>query len=280
MELDPSAKANSVSGTISVLNVAPQASIEAYIPMEVRVRMSGTKENDLKVVVKQTHPQNPRDVLTDEMTIERMPGQPKNNPFADGTPSAPLFVKVEPWRVIELVVTFDARPDPNDVFTTSGPNGADPVYVFLDFPKEDDYNPRDDDQSTQGHHWTKDYKFNVQQDSPYATVTTDISSVMQGKKAYLVGTSYDDASDDAQFNWNVLSGSAPLGYTQITYYNDGSDPQQSGPFTDPYPSPWDGTAPVTYVDVHEFVYSGGFSVSLQTQDDDGGWSNTAVLTVL
>jgi hypothetical protein len=278
MTHSPSANPSSTAGTMTVNNVAPVASIETYIPMEVRVRMSGTQENDLRVQVKQTHPKDPRDVLMDEMIIERMPGQPKENPFSDGSPSAPLMVKVEPWRIIELVVTYDATADSNDVHTTSGPNGADPVWLYLDFPQEDDYDPAEDSQSSsKGHHWAQEIKWNVQQDGAIATETIDVSSEMYGKKAYLIGISNDDASDDAQFNWGGTG--APLAYTQITYYNDGSDPQVGGPFTDLYPSPWDGTAPVTYMDVHEYTYTTGFTVSLTVSDDDGGTSNTATLTV-
>jgi hypothetical protein len=281
MELDPSAGPSGTKGTVSVYGKAPVVTLEAYIPMEVRVRMSGTKENDLRVQVLQKNPKNPMDVLRDEMTIERMPGQPKENPFSDGTPSAPLLVKVEPWRNLELAVTLDATADMNDVHTESGPNGADPVYVYLDFPMEDDYDPNDEDQSsTKGHHWVGEYKFNVQQDGPISTQTTDISSAVGNKKAYLVGTSYDDASDDARFHWQILSGSAPVPTTPITHYNDGSPSVPNGAFKDTYPSPWTGTAPVTYSEMYLFSYTGGFSIALYTYDDDGLKSNTASLTVL
>jgi hypothetical protein len=177
-------------------------------------------------------------------------------------------------------VTFDATPDANDVHTTSGPNGADPVWVYLDFPLEDDYDPAEDSQSSsQGHHWAKEIKWNVNQDGAVATDTSDITSQLKDKNGYLIGISTDDASDDAQFNWMVLSGSAPLPYTRITYYNDGSPAQVNGAFKDTYPSPWDGTAPVTYMDMHSFTYGTGFAVALYTIDDDGGRSNTATLTV-
>jgi hypothetical protein len=278
MMLSPKANPSSVSGTMTVNNVAPVASIETYMPMEVRVRMSGTQENDLRVKVTQTNPRDPQWSKVNEMIIERMPGQPKNNPFADGSPSAPLFVKVVPGMNLELSVTFDANPDANDVHTTSGPNGADPVYVYLDFPMEDDYDPAEDSQSSsQGHHNTYEIKFNVQQDGSLATEKIDITSTMLGKKAYLIGISHDDASDDAQFNWFGVS--APLAYTQITYYNDGSDPEVPGMFKDTYPSPWDGTAPVTYKDTHVYVYTSGYSVQLYVYDDDGGRSNTASLVL-
>jgi hypothetical protein len=118
------------------------------------------------------------------------------------------------------------------------------------------------------------------QQSDYDVHTFDVTDEMAGKKAYLVGTSYDDGSDDAQFHWMVTSGSAPLPYNVITYYNDGSDPVVNGPFTDPSPSPFEGTAPVTYVDAHEFVYSSGFGLTLYTVDDDWAVSNLATLTVL
>jgi hypothetical protein len=280
MVLSPNTKADTESGTITVNNVAPTASIEAFVPMEVRVRMTGTQENDLRVVVKQTNPSDANDVLTDEMTIERMPGQPKENPFSDGTPSAPLFVKVQLGRTLELAVTFDATADANDVSTNSGPNGGDPVWLYVDFPEEDDYNPADDTQSSsQGHHWAKEIKFNVNQDGSIATDTTEITSLLKDKRGTLIGISQDDASDDAQFNWMVLSGSSPLPYTRITYFNDDSAPVVNGAFKDTYPSPWDGTAPCTYMDIHHFVTGDSFSVALYTIDDDGGRSNTATLVV-
>jgi hypothetical protein len=274
----PKANPSGVRGTITINNVAPVASIETYLPLEVRVRMSGTQENDLRVKITQTNPRDPQWSKVDEMMLERMPGQPKDNPYSDGTPSAPLLVKAVPGMDLELSVTFDANPDANDVHTTSGPNGADPVYVYLDFPLEDDYDPAEDSQSSsQGHHNAYEIKFNVQQDGSLATEKIDITSTMIGKKAYLIGISTDDASDDAQFNWFGVS--APLAYTQITYYNDGSDPEVPGMFKDTYPSPWDGTAPVTYKDTHVYVYTSGYSVQLYVYDDDGGRSNTASLVL-
>jgi hypothetical protein len=156
-----------------------------------------------------------------------------------------------------------------------------PVYVYVDFPLEPDYDPAEDSQSAkQGHHWIGEFKYNVNTDGATSTKTADLSSALKDKNAYIVGISTDDASDDAQFNWMVLSGSSPLPYSRITYYNDGSDPVVNGAFKDTYPSPWDGTAPCTYRDMHAFKYGTGFSIALYTIDDDGGRSNTAVLTVL
>jgi len=281
MSLSPNSKPDKIGGSITVLNSAPVVSIDAYMPMEVRWRLTGTQENNLRIAVIQTNPQNPADMVVDEITLERMPGQPKSNPQADGSDAVPLFVKVDPSRKVELEVTFDATADANDVHTKSGPNGAMPVYVYLDFPLEDDYDPAEDSQSSsKGHHWVKEIKFNVNKDDIIATDTTDIGSVLKDKKAFLVGSSYDDSSDDAQFNWLVLSGSAPIPYSRITYYNDGSPAQVNGAFKDTYPSPWDGTAPVTYTDSHAFTYGTGFSIALYTIDDDGGKSNTATFTVL
>jgi hypothetical protein len=280
MTLDPSAGPDGTKGTISVYNVAPVASIDAYMPVEVRVRMSGTRENDLKVELLQVNPQNPRDVLASEMTIERQPGQPKDNPFADGKPSAPLPVKLKMDRTIQLRVTFDGTPDPNDVFTQSGPNGADPTYVYLDFPENPNYDPRDDDQSSTGHHWTEEYKFNVN-DGVVQQETRDVTEAMRDQWGFLVGTSTDDSSDDAMFNWVVLSGASnvPLTYSRITYYNDGSPAVINGAFKDVYPSAFAGTAPVTYEDKIPFIYAGPFSVALQVTDDDKGFSNIATYSL-
>jgi hypothetical protein len=279
MPLDPSSGPLGTKGTISVYNSAPVASIDAGIPVEVRVRMTGRLENDLRVEVLQINPKDPRDVLYDEMTIERMPGQPKSNPFANGMPSAPLPVKLEPTRTFQLRVTFDANPDLNDVALPDKPIGSDPVWVYLDFPLNDDYDPKDDDQSSSGHHWTGEFKFNVQQDGTSVTETVDVTHILKDKKGYIIGTSYDDSSDDAAFYWTTLSGTSNVPSTHVTHYNDGSPSQVGGAFTDPYPSPWTGTAPCTYEDIHVFVYTGGFSIQLITKDDDGGTSNTAVLTL-
>jgi hypothetical protein len=133
-----SSNASSATGTMTVHNVAPVASIEVFIPMEVRVRMTGRMENDLMVEIMQKDTRGQTRVY-DAMTIERMPGPPKNNPFADGTPSAPLYVKADPGLTLNVVVTFDSRPDPNDIHTPKQPIGSDPVWVYLDFPLEADY---------------------------------------------------------------------------------------------------------------------------------------------
>jgi hypothetical protein len=280
LDLSPSTSStpDSVSTTITVTNTPPVASIEVYIPIEVSVRMTGRESHDTWVTVDQINPANTADVLTSSMVIERVPGKPRDNPFQNGDPAAPLFVKVEPWRMLVLTITLDGRPDPNDPLHPNGyTHGSNRVDVFIDFPEEDDYNPRLDDQSHNGHHWSTTIWYNAN-DNPIETETHDVTELLDGKKAYLVGTSYDDASDDAQFNWMVTSGSAPLPYTRITYYNDGSDPVVNGPFKDASPSAFTGTAPVTYQDIHEFVYTGGFGVNLYTVDDDGGVSNLASLS--
>jgi hypothetical protein len=281
LDLSPSTSStpDSVSTTITVYNTPPVASIEVYIPMEVRIRMTGRESHDTQVVITQVNPSNSNDVLRDEMTIERVPGKPKENPYKNGDPAEPMLVKVEPWRQLLVIVNLDGTADPNDPLHPNGyTHGSNQISVFLDFPKEDDYDPMEDDQSVSGHHWSVDVHYNANQD-PTASHTFDASEVIDGKKAYLVGISYDDASDDAQFNWMVVSGSAPLPYTRITYYNDGSDPVVNGPFRDASPSAFSGTAPVTYYDVHEFVYSTGFGVQLYTVDDDWGVSNLATLII-
>jgi hypothetical protein len=256
--------------------MAPVASIEAYIPMEVRVRMSGREYNDVKVVVRQVNPNNPREFQWDELTIERMPGQPRDNPFGDGTPSAPVLVKVHPGWKVTMMTTYNAYPDENDpTHPQAKTHGSNPTYVFLDFPLEDDYDPRDDDQSTQGHHYTYEYKFEGSAD-PFVVKTEDLSANIKDKKGVVIGTSIDDSSDDAQFHWSVISGSMSLPPVK-TFYNDGSEPDVPGSFRDAYPSPWNGTAPAVYRDIYEFVYTTGFTLSLYTLDDDGGRSNTATL---
>jgi hypothetical protein len=279
MAFDLSSRPSQITSTITINNKAPVASLEAYVPMEVRVRLTGREHNDLKVLIKQTNPNDPRDIIVDELMIERMPGEPKDNPFQDGTPSEPLLVKAIPDRKIELVVAYSAIPDANDPVHPQGkPHGSSYACVFLDFPMEDDYDPRDDDQSDQGHHWTASMWFNGAQ-VPLDIRTFDVTSELKDKKGVVIGSSYDDSSDDAQFNWVVLSGSMQLPYTTITYYNDGSDPVVNGAFSDDYPSPWTGSAPVTYEDIHEFVYTGGFSLALYTVDDDGGRSKTVTLSL-
>jgi hypothetical protein len=267
---------SSATGTITVNNVAPVASIEVFIPMEVRLRMTGRLENDLKVEIRQTDSQSR---LSDEITIERMPGQPKENPFSDGSPSAPLSVNIYPAMTIELFVTFDANPDANDVANPDKPIGSDPVWVYFDFPLEPDYDPEEDSQSASGHHWAEEFKFNVQQDGSTSTERIDVTDVMKNRLAWLIGHSKDDASDDAQFKWSSDSGMNPLSYTLITYYNDGSPAEKPGAFKDTYPSPWDGTAPCHYQDIQLFRYSSAFSISLIVEDDDKGVSNKATYTL-
>jgi hypothetical protein len=257
---------------MTVHNVAPVASIEVYIPMEVRVRMTGRMENDLMVEIIQKDSRGQTKVY-DAMTIERMPGQPKENPFADGTPSAPLFVKADPGLSVNLVVTFDATPDPNDIHTPKQPIGSDPVWVYLDFPLEADYDPVEDSQSSTGHHWAQSFKFNSQKGAVQQE-TVDVTSALDDRWAWLIGHSQDDASDDAAFYWTSNSGINPTTHTNIVYYNDGTSSLFTVPpgptYTDGYPTPWTGTAPCHYEDIHLFRYTSGFSISLYTVDDDDG----------
>jgi hypothetical protein len=268
-----SSSPTSATGTMTVHNVAPVASIEVFVPMEVRLRMSGRKENDVKVEIIQTDARG-QTVVYDAMSIERMPGQPKENPFSDGTPSAPLFVKADPANTINLVVTFDANPDPNDVSNPDDPTGSDPTWVYLDFPLEEDYDPREDDQSSSGHHWAQSFKFNAQTGG-IQRETVDVTSALDNRWAWLIGHSQDDASDDAAFYWTDNSGSSPLEHSgNIVYYNDGTNSLFTTPpgptYKDGYPTPWTGTAPCHYEDMHLFKFTTGFSVSLYTVDDDDG----------
>jgi hypothetical protein len=264
---------SSATGTMTVDNVAPVAAIEVFVPMEVRVRMSGRMENDVKVEIIQKDARG-QTAVYDAMTIERMPGQPKDNPFADGTPSAPLFVKADPANTVNLVVTFDANADPNDVQNPDDPTGSDPVWIYLDFPLESDYDPREDDQSSTGHHWAQSFKFNSQKGATQQE-TVDVTSALDDRWAWLIGHSTDDASDDAAFYWTDNSGTSPLSSSSnIVYYNDGTTSLFTTPpgptYKDGYPTPWTGTAPCHYEDIHLFKFSAGFSVSLYTVDDDDG----------
>jgi hypothetical protein len=262
----------SATGTMTVHNVAPVASIEVFIPMEVRVRMTGRMENDLMVEIMQKDSRGQTRVY-DSMIIERMPGPPKNNPFADGTPSAPLLVKADPGLTLNVVVTFDSRPDPNDIHTPKQPIGSDPVWVYLDFPLEADYDPVEDSQSSTGHHWAQSFKFNSQKGAVQQE-TVDATDALDDRLAWIIGHSQDDASDDAAFYWTSNSGINPVSYSNIVYYNDGTNSLFTVPpgptYTDPYPSPWTGTAPCHYEDIHLFRYTSGFSISLYTVDDDDG----------
>jgi hypothetical protein len=264
---------SSATGTMTVDNVAPVADIEVFVPMEVRVRMSGRMENDVKVEIIQKDARG-QVAVYDEMTIERMPGQPKENPFGDGTPSAPLFVKADPANTVNLVVTFDANADPNDVQNPDDPTGSDPVWIYLDFPLEADYDPREADQSSTGHHWAQSFKFNSQKGA-LQQETVDVTSALDDRWAWLIGHSTDDASDDAAFYWTDNSGTSPLSSSSnIVYYNDGTTSLFTTPpgptYKDGYPTPWTGTAPCHYEDIHLFKFSAGFSVSLYTVDDDDG----------
>jgi hypothetical protein len=267
-----SSSPTSATGTMTVHNVAPVASIEVFIPMEVRVRMTGRMENDLMVEIMQKDTRGQTQVY-DAMIIERMPGPPKNNPFADGTPSAPLLVKADPGLTLNVVVTFDSRPDPNDIHTPKQPIGSDPVWVYLDFPLEADYDPVEDSQSSTGHHWAQSFKFNSQKGAVQQEIV-DATDALDDRWAWIIGHSQDDASDDAAFYWTSNSGINPVSYSNIVYYNDGTNSQFTVPpgptYTDPYPSPWTGTAPCHYEDMHLFRYTSGFSISLYTVDDDDG----------
>jgi hypothetical protein len=279
MLLNPSASPDGTTGSLTVTNVAPVASLDAYLAMEVRLRMTGRQYNDLKVIITQTHPNDPNINIVDTITMERMPGQPKNNPTIAGQPFTPFTIKVIPGASLELKVIYDAYPDINDpLHPQDHLIGSNRVNIFLDFPMEPDYDPRDADQSVVGHHWNKEFWFKANE-MPYEEHTFDITDLIRDKQVALIGKSYDDSSDDNSFHYKLLSGSFSFSHTDITHYNDNSPPQVGGAYKDVMPSPWTGTAPITYTDVQTFTYTAGFSVQLVTKDDDGGSSTVVTYTL-
>lgn len=233
---------------VIIFNVDPTAKIKsAVVDCKIGLRVAGSKWSNVNLTLYENN--NAIGMLE----VERWPGSPGNNPSIGVLPTI-----LDLTKSYNAVVTYDPYPDSGDPIMGDQPNNGkdphdnagNPVWLTLKCEDSDE---------KKIHH-----TFNTQQSmirnsthwnhiEPWTVV---INPYVVGNSFTVVGSSTDPGSDDVTFKWTYGAQSATT-----TYLNN-------PPATDPYYSPYTGTAPVTLTDSVTFVYTGPGTITLETRDDD------------
>ncbi len=226
--------------TITVDNVAPTVDVQAYIPVNFTLRITGEKWHNVEMFIYSDN----EEIGYAEIT--RYPGNPDEQTVATG------FIKCDITSTITARVLYTPLDDP-----ISGTiNGANPVWLMLTF--EDDTEVR------------LKHTFNVQHEETWEW-SVDINPYLSGHEITFEATATDPGSDDLTFTWNWGDGSLD---NETIYYNDGVGPDLCPSPGGTYPF----TA--TDVQKHTFTTSGVHTVTLTVEDDDGGITRVAFVLII
>ncbi len=226
--------------TITVYNVAPSVSVEAYIKVNFTLRVSGEKWHNVELYV------TSGGTAVAYADVLRMPGDP------DDQAITLTGVKCDVTNRIGLRVVYT----PFDDVINGQINGADPAWVTIQFESGDEYVFDNTFNYKQPHRW--DWMF-------------DINQYLIGQPITFEGHATDPGSDDLTFEWNW--GDGPLVEGAI-YYNDGvgPDPAKSPdgifPFT------------VDELRIHTYWTNANFPLVLTVSDDDAGVTAIVVIIVI
>ncbi len=218
------------STIITVNNVAPSVSLEAYVMADFTLRVSGEKWHDVELYVLRNS------YTLGYARVLREPGDPDDQALT----ITDIMCDVTKRVTTKVVYT------PFDDVINGQINGADPVWVTLTFANGDEF--------------TYDHTFNYNHPEGW-TYITRINEFFVGHEMVFEGTGTDPGSDDLMFTWEWGDGSPSEG---ATYYNDGvgPDPTKSPVGTFPYV--------VTDTKLHTYWTPMDHTLTLTVQDDDGG----------
>jgi PKD repeat protein len=237
---DDDGLAVTVVSTIVVNNVAPAATLEAYVFLSFTLRAAGEKWHDVEM-----------HILEDGADIGyarvvRYPGSPDDQSVTLSR------VKCHVTKEITVRVLYTPFDDPINGQT----NGANPAWILVRF---------EDDTMIELHH-----TFGVQHPETWEW-NVGINQYLVGHEITFEATAIDPGSDDLTFSWVWGDGSPD---ESATYYNDGIGPD---PFRSPWGTyPFTALDART----HTYFTAGTFTLVLGVQDDDGGLTELLVIIIL
>lgn len=174
------------STTVTVNNVAPTASaIEGvYLPAEITLRVSGRKDNIVKLEIKQGN------TVLGSVQVKRTTGAPNE---------ATLYVDIDLTKPYTTTLYYDS---------SATHEGANPVWFKIDgkMTKITEFVTKPKDPSTY-----------------HQTYGVDLPSLLttSGKELKFEGTATDPGSDDLKFTWD-FGDNTPTEIN--VHYNDGTMP--------------------------------------------------------
>ena len=216
--------------TVTVANVAPAVSMQAYMYVDFTIQVAGEKWHDLTLTVYE------EGVVLGSITVVRSPGSPAAQAVTL------LNIRLDMTKSHWITVVYTPADDP----VNGQPNGANPAWVTLSF----------DDGAAR----TLFHNFNVRHADRW-TWTEDVDCLLGGHEVTFEGAGFDLGSDDLTFTWDFGDGT---GAAPTTYFNDGlaPDPAPSPWGTFPFSA--------TDLTAHTYGGAGTYVVTLTVADDDGG----------
>jgi hypothetical protein len=227
---DDDGAASVYSTTITVINVAPSVSLNAYVNVDVTLRVSGEKWHDVEVYVLRNS------YTLGYVRVLRMPGDPDDQ----------SITLTDVMCDVTMRVTTKVVYTPFDDVINGQINGADPVWVTLTFENGDEF--------------TYDHTFNYNHPERWEW-NTNINEFFVGHEMIFEGTATDPGSDDLTFLWEW----GDLSFNEgAMYYNDGAaaDPAKSPDGTFPFT--------VMDPRKHTYWTPVNHTLKLTVTDDDGG----------
>jgi beta propeller repeat protein len=185
----------SYTTTITVYNVDPVSSIEAYAFADLTLRIAGEKWHNVEMIVYEDG------VGIGHTELVRYPGSP------DDQNATLTDVRYAMNKELSATVLYTPDDDP----VNGQPTGANPAWIILWF---------EDGSST-----TLNHTFNVNHPETW-TWSVSINQLFIGHNISFEATAYDPGSDDLTFVWRWGDGSQ---HSVATYYNNkiGPDPHPS-----------------------------------------------------
>ncbi|UCE37195.1 MAG: PKD domain-containing protein [Thermoplasmata archaeon] len=228
---------------VIVRNVAPTVKIEAFMYVDLTLRIAGEKYHSVGIHLLE----DGKDILA--AMITRRPGNP------DEQTGTIVGARIDVTKTYTVLIDYL----PNDPRVNGNVWGANPVWVDIGF---------EDGDSKRLHHtfnvrksyWNSDHWNHI---DPWEV---ELNPHLLGHNITLEGIATDPGSDDLTFTWDFGDG-ATAGPT--TYYNNGVSP-------DPYPSPDINPMNVTDTCVHAYTTAGTYTITLVVEDDDGAVTVTTL----
>lgn len=229
----------SYTTTITVNNVDPVSSIEAYMFVDFTLRVAGEKWHNVVVTLYEDG------VSIGYAEVVRYPGSP------DDQSVGLVGVRCNLAKTLSATVQYTPDDDP----INGQINGANPVWLILWF--ED------------GSNTTLNHTFNVKHPETWGW-NVDINQLLVGHDISFKATAQDPGSDDLTFIWYWGDGSPN---SVATYYNNAMGPD---PFPSPEVNPMMATDVQRHVYMIGGTYTVKLTVA---DDDGGTVQRTLILSL-
>jgi hypothetical protein len=228
------------STTITVNNVAPSVSLDAYVLADFTLRVSGEKWHDVELYVLRNS------YTLGYARVMREPGDPDDQALTI------TGVRCDVTKRVTTKVVYT----PFDDVINGQINGADPVWITLTFVNGDEF--------------TYDHTFNYNHPEAWEW-STRINEFYVGHEMTFDGTGIDPGSDDLKFTWEWGDSSFN---EESQYYNDGvgPDPTRSPDGTYPYI--------VTDTKTHTYWSAVDHTLKLTVLHDDGGQTTIIITIIM